>query len=194
MAKKTLEPKIMLEREYNVPLRAGWLKVAKYKRANKAIKTLKEFIARHMKIYDRDLRKIKIDIILNNEIRFRGSKKPPAKIKVKARKFNDGIVRVELVEIPKHVEFARLREMKKLEKIEKTEMKAEKIEEEKKTEEKELEQIEKHEEIKKEDIEAREKEEASREAEMNIAKQKAREKKHISKDKNVRIFRKALSK
>ena len=191
MAKKTLEPKIMLEREYNVPLRAGWLKVAKYKRANKAIKTLKEFIARHMKIYDRDLRKIKIDIILNNEIRFRGSKKPPAKIKVKARKFNDGIVRVELVEIPKHVEFARLREMKKLEKIEKTEMKAEKSEEEIKKQEKE---IEKPEEIKKEDIDAREKEEASREAEMNIAKQKAREKKHISKDKNVRIFRKALSK
>ncbi len=191
MAKKTLEPKIMLEREYNVPLRAGWLKVAKYKRANKAIKTLKEFIARHMKIYDRDLRKIKIDIILNNEIRFRGSKKPPAKIKVKARKFNDGIVRVELVEIPKHVEFARLREMKKLEKIEKTEMKAEKSEEEIKKQEKE---IEKPEEIKKEDIDAREKEGASREAEMNIAKQKAREKKHISKDKNVRIFRKALSK
>lgn len=187
MAKKTLEPKIMLEREYNVPLRAGWLKVAKYKRANKAIKTLKEFIARHMKIYDRDLRKIKIDIILNNEIRFRGSKKPPAKIKVKARKFNDGIVRVELVEIPKHVEFARLREMKKLEKIEKTEMKAEKSEEEIKKQEKE---IEKPEEIKKEE-EEKKKEEIKELKQLTKIKPKE---KHVSKEKKVTTHRVALKK
>ena len=73
MAKeKQTGPKITLEREYIVPLRKGWLKVPKHKRANKAVKTLKEFIARHMKLYDDDLRKIKIDMLLNNEIRFRG--------------------------------------------------------------------------------------------------------------------------
>ena len=72
MAKpKKIEPKVELEREYIVPLRKGWLKVPKYKRANKSMKTLKEFIAKHMKVYDRDLRKIKVDQILNNEMRFR---------------------------------------------------------------------------------------------------------------------------
>src|SRR3989344_5497016 len=60
--KKTDGPKIELEREYNVPLRKGWLKVPKYKRGAKAVKTLKEFLVRHMKVYDRDLRKIKLDI------------------------------------------------------------------------------------------------------------------------------------
>ena len=85
------EAKKVLEREYIVPLRKGWLKVPEYKRANKAVKTLKEFLARHMKIYNNDLRNIKLDIDLNNEIRFRGMKKPPAKIKVKAVKFEDGV-------------------------------------------------------------------------------------------------------
>src|SRR3989338_11220989 len=108
--KKTDGPKIELEREYNVPLRKGWLKVPKYKRANKAVKTLKEFLVRHMKVYDRDLRKIKLDILLNNEIRFRGMKKPPAYIKVKAKKFDNGIVKVELAELPDKIRFQKERE------------------------------------------------------------------------------------
>ena len=112
-AKKPTEPKSVLEREYIVPLRQGWLKVPKYKRASKAIKTLKEFIARHMKTYDSDLRNIKIDGLLNNEIRFRGMRKPPAKIKVKAVKFEGGIVRVELVDLPEHVKFEKARTERK---------------------------------------------------------------------------------
>jgi len=111
--KKQTEPKIILEREYIVPLRKEWLKVPEYKRASKAVKALKQFIAKHMKIYDRDLRKIKIDQILNNEIRFRGMRKPPAKIKIRAKKYDNDIVRVELVDIPAHVKFAILREEKK---------------------------------------------------------------------------------
>ena len=119
MAKKQEEPKVILEREYIVPLRRGWLKVPEYKRANKAMKTLKEFIAQHMKIYDRDLRKVKVDNLVNNEIRFRGMKKPLAKIKVKAKKFDDGIVRVELVEVPIHVKFLKLKEEKRKSELEK---------------------------------------------------------------------------
>ena len=114
MAKKDTAPKMEYEREYIVPLRKGWLKVPSYKRGNKAVKTLKEFIARHMKVYDRDLRKIKVEVDLNNEIRFRGMTKPPAKIKVKAKKFDDGNVSVELVDLPKHIEFKRKREEKKV--------------------------------------------------------------------------------
>ncbi len=180
MAKKEIEPKVVLEREYIVPLRKGWLKVPKYKRANKAVKTLKEFMVRHMKIYNRDLRNVKLDVILNNEIRFRGMRKPLNKVKVIAKKFDNGIVRVELVEIPKHVRFAKLREEKKLAKLEK------KSEGEEKKEEKE----EKPEETQ----EAKEKKEASKEESLMQAKQQAKEMKHIAKDKNIHIQRKALQK
>ena len=106
---KKSEPKLVLEREYTVPLRREWLKVPKHKRANKATKALKQFIVRHMKVYDRDLRKIKVDIYLNNEIRFRGMRKPPCKIKVIAKKYDDDNVRVELVKIPKYIEFLKLK-------------------------------------------------------------------------------------
>ncbi len=181
MAKKPEEPKIILERQYIVPLRRGWLKVPKYKRANKAVKTLKEFIARHMKVYDRDLRKVKIDIILNNEIRFRGMRKPLNKVKVIAKKFDNDIVRVELVEIPKHVKFARLREEKKLAKLEKKT----KVGEEKE---------EKIEEKKEETQDTKEKKEASKEDSLMQAKQQAKEMKHVAKDKNIHIQRKALQK
>jgi len=190
MAKKPVEPKIIIEREYIVPLRHGWLKVPEYKRGNKAVKTLKEFIARHMKVYDRDLRKIKVDIILNNEIRFRGMKKPPAKIKVKVKKFDDGIVRVELVDIPAHIKFERLREKKKAE-LEKKK-KAKPVEEKPEDVQKGAKPIAK-EEKKEETEDTKEKKEASREEGMKLAKQKAKEQKHVSKDKNVRFQRKTLS-
>jgi ribosomal protein L31E len=166
---KTKEPKLVLEREYTVPLRKGWLKVPEYKRANKATKTLKEFLARHMKVYDRDLRKIKLDILLNNELRFRGMRKPLSRVRVKAKKFEDGIVRVELVNLPDHLKFAKLREERK-----KSEVK--KVIDEKKEEKKEP--VEKKEEEK---IDTKEKEEASKEEGMELAKEQARDQKHIAK-------------
>ena len=191
--KKPEEPKIELEREYIVPLRKGWLKVPEYKRANKAVKTLKEFLAKHMKIYDRDLRKIKIDNILNNEIRFRGMKKPPAKIKVKVKKFEDGIVRVELVDIPAHVKFEKLREEKRRAETEKKT----KAKEEAKTEtEKALEQTQQAQEEKpkqEESEETKEKEQASKEESLQKSKQQAKELKHTSKTKDMVTPRKTLS-
>lgn len=169
--KKNKEPKMILEREYIVPLRSGWQKVPEYKRANKAIKTLKEFMVQHMKIYDRDLRKIKVDNVLNNEIRFRGMRKPPARIKVLAKKYDNDTVIVELVDIPAHIKFARLRHEKISSAIEK------KIEnkEEKKTETKD-EEVKKEENVVSKD--AKEKEEASREENLKISKEQAREQKH----------------
>ncbi len=179
-----IENKIILERKYIVPLRKGWLKVPEYKRSNKAVKTLKEFIARHMKVYDRDLRKIKIDIDLNNEIRFRGMRKPPAKIGVIVKKFDDGNVTVELLEIPEVVSFKRARKEK-----------MKKLEEKKITEEKKKEVVEENKDLeKKSELETKEREETSKDAEMNIAKQKAKEQKHVYKEKKVQTFRKALSK
>jgi len=183
--KKETGPKVELEREYVVPLRKGFLKVPKYKRATKAIKTLKEFLARHMKVYDRDLRKIKLDIELNNEIRFRGMKKPAYKIKVRAVKFDDGIVRVSLVDVPDKIKFKKTREEKK--KLAAEKKVKEKAEVEKKDDKKEEEK----DEDKSKDV--KEKVEAGKEETMKIAKQQAKDQKHVSKDKGVKIQRKALS-
>ena len=52
MAKKEAEPKVTLERTYIIPLRREWLKVPEYKRTNKAVKAIRQFIVRHMKIYE----------------------------------------------------------------------------------------------------------------------------------------------
>ena len=176
MAKpKKIEPKVQVEREYIVPLRKGWLKVPEYKRANKALKTLKEFIAKHMKIYDRDLRKIKVDNLLNNEIRFKGMRKPLSKIKVKAKRFDDGIVRVELVNIPTHVKFEKLREEKKeteLEKKTKAKAVAQPVEKPESVEEKT-----------EESEETKEKEQASKEESMKYSEKQTKEMKSISTEK-----------
>tara|TARA_Y100000310_G_C20419561_1_gene686002 strand:+ start:49 stop:813 length:765 start_codon:yes stop_codon:yes gene_type:complete len=109
---KVVEAKVVLEREYIVPLRKGFLKVPRYKRAKKAIRVLREFIAKHMKVEDRDLRKVKVDRFLNEELWFRGIKKPAGKIKVKAIKDSEGVVRVELAEVPEVVKFKMAREEK----------------------------------------------------------------------------------
>jgi len=170
---KQKEPKVVLEREYIVPLRSEWLKVAKHKRATRAVKELKRFLARHMKIYDRDLRKIKIENDLNNELRFRGMRKPCAKIKVKAIKLDNDTVRVEMVDIPEHIKFMRIRE----EKMAKETKKKEDVKEEKKES-----KVEESKEEKTEDKhDAKEKEEASREEGLAISKEEAREQKHVSK-------------
>jgi ribosomal protein L31E len=122
VGKKKGEPKVELEREYVVPLKKGVLNVPHYRRAKKAVRVLKEFMVRHMGVRDRDLKKVKVDINLNNEIWFRGIKKPMNKIKVKAKKV-DGIVYVELAEIPEVVGFKLAREKKKSEAAEKANVK-----------------------------------------------------------------------
>src|SRR4030043_1397196 len=96
-AKKTETKTEKLEREYVIPLRHRWKIVPRYQRTNKAVKTVKEFLARHMKVRDRDLNKIKVDKYLNEIIWSSGIKYPPSKIKVKAVKEGD-IVRAEAVD------------------------------------------------------------------------------------------------
>lgn len=110
MADKT-EHKILLEREYTIPLRRAWLKAAEYKRVRKSVKTIRTFIARHMKVPERDESKVKINKWLNHELWFRGIKHPPAKIKVKAKKYVDH-VDVELAEIPEKVKWLIAKEAK----------------------------------------------------------------------------------
>ena len=64
--------KVELQREYVVPMRRGFLKVPSYRKAKKAVAVLKQFIAKHMKVEDRDVRKVKLDMYLNEEIWHRG--------------------------------------------------------------------------------------------------------------------------
>jgi len=106
MAEKTQTEK--LEREYTIPLRTQWIKVPRYKRANKAVRTIKEFLAKHMKVENRDLNKVKVDKLLNEMVWTRGIKHPPTKIKVKAVKEN-GIVRVESYELSENLKFKKLK-------------------------------------------------------------------------------------
>ena len=97
-----------VEREYVIPLREKTRPVPRYKKTPKAVKTIKEFLVRHMKIRDRDLKKIKIDPFLNEILWFRGIKRPPHKIKVKVTKAGE-IVNVQAVDLPKSIEFKKKR-------------------------------------------------------------------------------------
>jgi len=139
----------ILEREYIIPLRAKRMHVPRFKKTPKSVKIVKEFLAKHMKVPERDLDKVKLDRYVNEYLWARGIKNPPHKIKVKATKEGD-IVKVELVEMPTKLKFKKAREdKKKLEsekkakpkkaEVEKKEETAEKkeITEEKKAEEKE---------------------------------------------------------
>lgn len=111
-SKKIIKKEITeLEREYVIPLRKEYLKVQKFRKAKKAVKAIKQFLAKHMKVEERDIRKVKVDRYLNEEIWAKGIAKPPTKIKVKAIK-KDGIVYAELAEIPEYVKFKMAKDKK----------------------------------------------------------------------------------
>lgn len=130
-----------IEREYIINIRRKVNGVAIYKRAPKAIRSVKEFLARHMKVRDRDLSKIRLDRYLNEYLWARGIKNPQTRIKVKAVKEGD-IVRAELAELPNELKFKKQREEKREQigaeagKKKKGERKPEDMPQEEKTEEK----------------------------------------------------------
>ncbi len=187
MAEKTevKTAKDNVEREYTIPLRNEWRKVANYRRTGRAVKEIKKFIARHMKVPDRDVDKVKLDIYLNNEIWFRGKQKPPAKIKVRVRRVGE-LVMVELADIPEYVKFRMQRHQNQQKKSDKAE-KASPIKPKQKDEE-----------IKKEDEEKKvdeaEKEKSVADVRAQDAKQDAKAFKHTTKVKEPKIHRMALKK
>jgi len=107
MAKKT-EKVEKLEREYVIPLREKSRNVPRYRKTEKAMKTVKEFIAKHMKVIDRNIKNVRIDSYLNETLWIRGIKKHPPKIKVRAVKEGD-IVRVYAIELPNRLKFKKER-------------------------------------------------------------------------------------
>ncbi len=134
------DQKAKIEREYTIPLRRFFLGMPQYERTGRAVKTIKKFIAKHMKVPDRDVNKVKLDVYFNNELWFRGRASPPSKIKVKATKEGD-IVTVTFVEIPRYVQLLKAKHDKRNKPADKKdkpkevkEEKEEKTEEEKKAE------------------------------------------------------------
>lgn len=180
MADKKTENKQTLEREYVIPLRREWQKVANYRRTGRAAKFIKQFIARHMKVPERDVSKVKLDVYLNQEIWFRGKTKPPAKLKVKAVKEGD-IVKVTLADMPKEVEFRKVKHERRHKQAAKPAIKP-------KTEEKKEEQTEK------EKMKEEEKEKAVAEVKQKEIKQDVKAQKHLTAAKEPGHHRKALKK
>lgn len=82
----------MIERTYNVPLRIGFRNTARYKKTKKAVTTLREFLAKHMKSD-----KILIGKNLNKFLWKHGIKNPPHHVKVTVIKEDDGTVKAELL-------------------------------------------------------------------------------------------------
>jgi large subunit ribosomal protein L31e len=166
------------EREYIIPLRREILKVPRHKRTPKAVKAIKQFLAKHMRIQDRDVSKIKLDDFLNKELWHRGIKNPPTKIKVLAKRDGE-VIRVTLVDLSEKAKFQIAREEKKKKASEASK---------KKEEGKEQTPEEKKEES--------EKKESSKDAKASQAKAQAKTQKHTqsAKEQKTQPQRKALQK
>ena len=80
------------ERIYTIPLGRAWI-TPRYRRAEKAVTILRQFVTRHMKPDE-----IHIDTTVNEEIWKRGIQKPPRKIRVRLSKNDTGLVTVTLAE------------------------------------------------------------------------------------------------
>ena len=83
-----------LERIYTIPLRNAAL-APRTRRAKRAMSEVKIFMARHMKTEED---KVWVDNPVNEAIWARGIQKPPRRIRVKAIRFDDGVVEVSLPE------------------------------------------------------------------------------------------------
>jgi large subunit ribosomal protein L31e len=96
------------EKILTIPLKMT-RRVPKSQRASRAIKEIREFVARHMRAaeglsedekerFTHPTEKIWIDTKVNEVIWRRGIEKPPAEIRVRAIKFEDGLIEVSLPE------------------------------------------------------------------------------------------------
>jgi|TARA_Y100000310_G_scaffold181354_1_gene181281 ribosomal protein L31E len=176
MAKKEETPKTVLERMYNIPLRREFQKVAKWRRTEKAVSSLRSFISKHMKSDNVVLSKY-----VNQSLWKNGIKNPPHHLKVNASKDEKGKVIVELAELPAKAK-RELEEQKKIDK-KKEEKEAEKKKEEeaKKKAEEAKKAEEKKEESKKEETAKKVEKEEIKELKKELPKQQAPKQEAIQK-------------
>lgn len=85
--------KIVVERVYSIRLRQKMKKYPRWLRAKKSMKYVRKFLSKHMKA---DINDVKLDASINEKIWERGAQKPPARIRIRAVKFDDGSVEAEL--------------------------------------------------------------------------------------------------
>jgi large subunit ribosomal protein L31e len=93
-----------IERIFTIPLTVT-KQIPKTKRAPRAVKEIKEYVRRHMtdkaaaEDEEQELRKdVWIDFKLNELLWSRGIENPPARVRVKAIRFEDGLIEVSLPE------------------------------------------------------------------------------------------------
>ena len=87
------EEEIIDERIYTVPLRKAYWTGSRLRRSNRAVRILREFVERHMKPEE-----LLIQPEVNERIWERGIQKPPRRIRIRATKNADSVVRVYLAE------------------------------------------------------------------------------------------------
>ena len=86
------EEKVLLEREYTIPLKRVYFR-QRTQRAARAIRLIKEFVQRHVKVEN-----VVIDEKLNMYIWSRGIEKPPRRVRVKVIKTEEDTAKVMLAE------------------------------------------------------------------------------------------------
>lgn len=87
------EEEIIDERIYTVPLRKAYWAGSRLRRTNRAVRVLREFVERHMKPEE-----LLIQPEVNERIWSRGIQKPPRRVRIRATKNSDNLVRVYLAE------------------------------------------------------------------------------------------------
>ena len=87
------EEEIIDERIYTVPLRKVYWTGSRLRRANRAVRALQKFVQRHMKPEE-----MLIMPEVNEHIWSRGIEKPPRRIRIRATKNDENLVRVYLAE------------------------------------------------------------------------------------------------
>jgi large subunit ribosomal protein L31e len=92
-AEEIPEEEIIDERIYTVPLRKAYWTGSRLRRANRAVRILQKFVERHMKPEE-----LLIQPEVNELIWSRGIQKPPRRIRVRATKNDENLVRVYLAE------------------------------------------------------------------------------------------------
>ncbi|MGY5862327.1 MAG: 50S ribosomal protein L31e [Candidatus Thorarchaeota archaeon] len=92
-AEEVPEEEIIDERIYTVPLRRAYWTGSRLRRSNRAVRILRKFVERHMKPEG-----VVIHAEVNEQIWSRGIQKPPRRIRIRATKNSDNLVRVYLAE------------------------------------------------------------------------------------------------
>lgn len=100
--KRKVEDNVVEERFYTIPLGKAWIS-SRNKRAPKAIRLVKTFVQKHMKLRteageEEETDKLVISDEVNRRIWSRGIQKPPRKVRVRAVKDREGMVTLYLAE------------------------------------------------------------------------------------------------